>query len=221
MHRNDLRKAVRDQTDLDDSDVPDSMCDMFLREAFERTAAQRRQWPSYQASWVLEFPGRAASVTLPTDVNEITSLRTESKRINLIDFNFAEEMYGDRFGLPHAYSLWGRELYLWPKPAQDETLTLRGWRLPDYSWLDDNALEVDLDERLHLCVLHYAIALVYAQQEDPEFENQYMMRWSRTLEDIAKDVDRPPTYRPVVLNGGEDQGIQAPTLYARYGFDAL
>ena len=220
MKRDEFVSAMRDQTDLDSVDVPDQMAWMFLREAFERTTAQRRQWPSYQATWDLEFPAREASMVLPDDVNEIASLRT-SLRLNLVDFNFAEESYGDRFGKPRLYSVWGSELFLWPKPSQDETVSIRGWRKPDYLWLADPAMEADLDERLHLCLLHYAVSLVYAQQEDMELENQYMRRWSQTVEDAASDVDRPPTYRPIVLNGGEDQGIQAPTLSMRYGFDAL
>ena len=220
MNRDELVDAMRTQTDLDDVDVTDQMAHMFLQEAFERTAAQRRQWPAYQSSWTITVPANTQSVALPVDVAEIASLRS-NERLNNIDQSFAEEAYAGRSGRPGAYSIWGRQVYLWPKPTAETTISIRGWRLPNYAWLGDTAQEVDLDERLHMAVLHYAVSLVYAQQEDAELETQYMRRWQLVMEDMAKDIDRPPTYRPIVLNGGEHQGFGPQTLNQRFGFDSL
>lgn len=220
MNRDELVSAMRAQTDLDDVDVTDQMAYMFLQEAFERTAAQRRQWPAYQSSWTVTVPADTQAVDLPVDIAEIASLRS-TERLNHIDQSFAEEAYGARTGRPGAYSIWGRQLYLWPKPSVETSISIRGWRLPSYVWLGDTAEELDLDERLHMPVLHYAVALVYAQQEDSELESQYMRRWQLSVEEMAKDVDRPPTYRPIVLNGGEHQGFGPQTLNQRFGFDSL
>ena len=166
------------------------------------------------------MPAATQAVDLPVDIAEIASLRS-TERLNHIDQSFAEEAYGARTGRPGAYSIWGRQLYLWPKPSVESSISIRGWRLPSYVWLGDTAEELDLDERLHMPVLHYAVALVYAQQEDSELESQYMRRWQLSVEEMAKDVDRPPTYRPIVLNGGEHQGFGPQTLNQRFGFDSL
>ena len=121
-----------------------------------------------------------------------------------------------------SFSVWGQQLYLWPVPSSDTVLTVRGWRKPDPTWIEDPALEVDLDSRLHLPLLHYGIALVYAQQEDGELENQYMRRWAQSIADLKKDILRPSTYRPVVLNGGEDQHLYGGrSTWSRVGFDNL
>jgi hypothetical protein len=223
MNRNEFVAAIRSQTDLDAADVSDLTAHTYLQEAFERTTAQRRHWPSYESVWSYSVEANDASVTLATDVAEIASVMSSAanQRLSYIDHDFAEEAYSRPFGRTSAFSIWGGKMFLWPGSNSATTLTVRGWRRPSYSWLSDTALEADLDERLHSPLLHYAVALVYAQQEDLELESQYMRRWSAGVEDAARDIVRPPSYRPIVLNGGERQGMGRSSFDTRLGFDSL
>ena len=223
MNRNEFVSAMRQQTDLDEVDLSDSMAYMFLQEGFERTTAQRRHWPFYESVWSYSVAADDASLVLGTEVAEIASVMSSavSQRLSYVDHDFAEQAYSRPFGQTAAFSIWGGKMFLWPGSNSATTLTVRGWRRPLYSWLTDTALEADLDERLHSPLLHYATALVYAQQEDLELESQYMRRWSAGVEDAAKDIVRPPTYRPIVLNGGEGQNMGRSSLGTRLGFDTL
>tara|TARA_R110000772_G_scaffold75944_11_gene164477 strand:- start:618 stop:1292 length:675 start_codon:yes stop_codon:yes gene_type:complete len=224
MKRDDLIEAMWFQTDLDDVDVPVFNAKMFLTEAFERTAAVERHWPLYETVWTYNVTAGSPTVALDADTSEISAIMSDvtGYRLSSADHSFAEESYLGRTGRTSAFSVWGQQLYLWPVPSSDTVLTVRGWRKPDPTWIEDPALEVDLDSRLHLPLLHYGIALVYAQQEDGELENQYMRRWAQSIADLKKDILRPSTYRPVVLNGGEDQHLYGGrSTWSRVGFDNL
>jgi hypothetical protein len=222
MKRDELIDAMRFQTDLDDVDVPTFNATMFLTEAFERTAAQGRHWPSYQTTWHYTVPVDTATVALDADTAEITSVMSSvsSHRLLSADHDFAEESFRSRSGRTSNFSVWGTDLYLWPRPSVETVLTVRGYRHPDDTWLSDPAIDIDLDSRLHLPLLHYAVGLIYAQQEDELLENQYMRRWSQSVEDYKKAILRPSTYRPIVLNGGEDQHLNVAT-WSNVGFDNL
>lgn len=223
MKRDDLIGAMWFQTDLDDVDVPVFNAKMFLTEAFERTAAVERHWPLYETVWSYTVSAGATSVSLEANTSEISAIMSSvtSLRLASVDHSFAEESFSGRSGKAQSFSIWGQELYLWPVPSSETVLTVRGWRKPDPTWIEDPALEVDLDSRLHLPLLHYAVALVYAQQEDGELENQYMRRWAQSINDLKKDILRPSTYRPVVLNGGESQNINGRASWSRLSFDNL
>ena len=107
--------------------------------------------------------------------------------------------------VPLFFSLWAGQLYVWPVGFEDRTITVSGYRKPDDTWLTDPSLEVDLDVRLHFPLIHYAVALAYAQQEDPELEQQYLRRWQIQVGEFKDDILKPGLYSPVVLNGGLDQ----------------
>ena len=223
MKRDDLIDAIWYQTDLDDVDVPVFNAKMFLTEAFDRTASVERHWPFYETVWSYVVPADSASVALDVNTSEISAIMSEitNQRLSSADHSFAEESFGSRSGRTSCFSVWGQQLYVWPRPSVDTTLSVRGWRKPNPAWIEDPALEVDLDSRLHLPLLHYAVAMVYAQQEDSELENQYMRRWAQSITDFKKDILRPSTYRPVVLNGGEDQSLYGRSTWARLNFDNI
>ena len=81
---------------------------------------------------------------------------------------------------------------------------LRGYRKP-LNWIGDGtnpAAVVDADERLHQLLVHYAIALAYAQQEDDVLEDVYMKRWQNNLNTHRHAIMQPSYSRPLVLSGG-------------------
>lgn len=210
MNRDQLVAAMRLQTDLDEDDLPLGTATLFLQEAFERTAALERRWPSYETEWVYAILETDDGVqALDPSIAEIASVIDTSSGARLFhaDHAVVESNLRGQAGVARFFTLWGGNLHFWPAPAADRTFTVRGYRKPNYTWLSDTGTEVDLDVRLHIPLLHFAVALAYAQQEDDLLEQMYMNRWHQAIQVLQRDIMRAGVYRPVVLNGGDDNGL--------------
>lgn len=203
-----IRDKVRTQVDLDSEDLPDTTLDLFIREAFDRTFASERRWPFFEETWTLTKAIGDTTIDLPTatEVAFIQRIRS-SDNFNLT--HISQQMAEDNFegvtstGTPELFSVWGEVINLWPTPdsAEELTYTMRGWRKP--SWSGVAATELDGDVRLHAPIGWYAVALTYAQLEDPELEQVYMNRWGSALAEVRKDIMRPQYQEPIILNGGK------------------
>jgi hypothetical protein len=202
MTRDELIQAMRAQADLDEEDLADATAQMYLREAFHRTAALDRHWPTHEADWQYVF-GTSGSVTIDPRTAEVSSVVADltGKRLSVADHDLIKGATG-LVGAPMFFSLWGGKLYVWPKPPPDTEITVSGYRRPNTDWLSSPGMQVDLDERLHLPMFHYAMSLVFAQLEDPEQESQYMQRWASGTRALRDDIMKAGSYRPIVLNGG-------------------
>lgn len=207
MTRDQLIEAIRAQVDLDEEDLPLSVVSLYLREAFQRTAAMERRWPLYESVWEYTVDS-TGSVTLNTGTAEIISVNIAdtSRRLVFADHELIRSATGYTAGSIGVFSLWGGKLYLWPTPGdEDVAIEVSGYRKPNPDWLESPSTQVDLDDRLHLPLAHYATALAYAQQEDTELEATYMRRWENATKEFRDDIMKGNTYRPIVLNGGLDQ----------------
>ena len=207
MNRDELRAAIRNQTDIDVEDVSDATLDLYLREGFDRTAVRKHHWPDHQASW--EYNVSTPTVALATDTKEITAIILPDngyERLQYLDHDWAETQLSSREGKVVGFSIWAGLIYLWPNPDQTYKLAIRGWRKPSYDWLADPALEVDIDSRLHLALIHYAVGLVYLSQEDPQIAGDYMRAWDAAVEATTTEIVHPHDYAPQVLNGGITNG---------------
>lgn len=187
--------------------MPTATATMYLREAFDRTAARERRWPSYQQDWAYVVPAEDGNVTYDSTIAEIMSVYNSDtgQRLTFVDHDQIREIIG--MAPAKFFSLWGGKLWLWGAPDGDVNIEINGYRKPTYTWLSDPAREVDLDERLHSAIFHYAVSLTYAQQEDPELEQMYMRRWAAILGEVTGNVIRGQGYRPLVLNGGLNQSF--------------
>lgn len=213
MKRQQLRDLIRTQTDLDEEDLPDPLVDAHLEEAFYRTAALERRWPMYEHAWdAVTVDGVASFPVAPVEtIAELAAVTVAGDRLTFVDHDWAESaFYNYAAGSPKYFSVWGSNLYVWPK--LDGDVGLRGWRSPNPSWITDPALEVDLDVRLHMPLSHYAVSLAYSYQEDPELENLYMNRWGQQVEAVRRDIMQASAYTPIILNGGVNDG-EAPTRF--------
>lgn len=206
-----LRDRVRTQLDLDVDDLPDTVVDAYLKEGFDRTYAQEREWPFFEDSWDLTLPSGDTTMALPTAVGGVKRLRSVDTGANLVMIGqqFAEENF-QRTSMttlhPTLFSIWGGLIYLWPVPSpMGRDFTLRGHRRP--VWTGVAGDELDGDERLHTAIAHYACSLAYAQLEDPELETMYMQRWAALTDAVRTDIMLPQHHVPLILNGGANQRI--------------
>lgn len=220
MKLSELRTNVRRQTETLPDELPDSTIDWYLTQAFERQMAHENAWPLYEKTWELTLDVDASAILIPGDVNRpgIMSLRdvTSGYRLTMIDHSQADDWFGGvdpGATFPGYFSVWGDSLHLWPtmKFAMVRAFRLRGHRLPvDWVSLGPDA-EPDCDPRLHGPLIHYAIALAYAQQEDETLETVYMQRWQMDFQAAANAIMQPSHQKPFAMassiSGGGRLGI--------------
>ena len=215
MNLQQLRDAVRRQLDVDEEELPNETVDDFLREAFTRTINFTNEWPFFESDWDVVKPAAALSAPFPANINptQLVSLRdsTTGYRLIQVDHGLAEDRFIDAYSSGTVYmywSIWGSEIFFWPPPVDqaERTFHLRGHRMPT-DWVTAGAAaSPDCDERLHQLLIHYAIALAYAQQEDEVQEDVYMKRWQNNLNMIAGAILKPRYHQPGVLSGGISGG---------------
>jgi hypothetical protein len=202
------RDYVRNHLEVDDEELPDSLLNIYLQDGFEQTIARDNRWPRYEKTWSVSKVVDATTVTLPADllVSSIMSVLNGIHQLIYITQENAELMFSQAapptIGQPVYYSVWGRELNLWPNPGAEASydMTLRGYRQP--VWYNDASGIPDLDERLHPALCYYAMALCYSAQEDEILEGVHMARWDRDVASLMRAIKDPPRHRPLVMNGG-------------------
>jgi hypothetical protein len=211
-----LRSQVRDMADLDATDLSDSVIDQFAREGFQRIYALERRWPILQESYSFSTVAEQREYAISTigDIREIISVvdtSTQGARLTLIDYNAAEEIWLGNLDVssrPYFYSFWNKKICLWAKPDIVYPITVRAFRNPVYTWLDDTEEEIDLDEWFHAILPYFVLARVYQRQEDSDLSNMYMKSFEEGVAFARRDLMKASSAQPVVMSGGK----QYPTM---------
>jgi hypothetical protein len=131
-------------------------------------------WPVVTDTATIDIPAGCNVQQITALIDGVTRVRLMQIAVELAEDNFVS---GSAATMPIYYTIWGNQITLWPHYAGDpRDFTLRGYRL-EHDWIADGAsAEVDADPRLHMLLVHYAIALAYAQQEDEVLED-VTWRW--------------------------------------------
>jgi len=203
-------------SDLDSTDLSDSVIDQFAREGFQRIYALERRWPILQATYTFNTVADQREYTISTigDIREIISVvdtSAQGARLHLIDYNQAEMVWLGNLDVaarPYFYSFWNKKLQLWAKPNIVYPMTVRAFRNPVYSWLDDPEEDIDLDEWFHAILPYFVLARVYQRQEDSDLSAMYMRSFDEGVAFARRDLMKASSSQPVVMSGGR----QYPTL---------
>jgi len=203
-------------SDLDSTDLSDSVIDQFAREGFQRIYALERRWPILQATYTFNTVADQREYTISTigDIREIISVvdtSAQGARLHLIDYNQAEMVWLGNLDVaarPYFYSFWNKKLQLWAKPNIVYPMTVRAFRNPVYSWLDDPEEDIDLDEWFHAILPYFVLARVYQRQEDSDLSTMYMRSFDEGVAFARRDLMKASSSQPVVMSGGR----QYPTL---------
>lgn len=212
----DVRTMVRDISDLDSTDVPNSIIDNAVKEAFQRIVALERRYPKYQESYTFNTVANQRAYTTASigDIREIISLVDTSSsgaRLTMIPYDNAEEIWlgnTDTPSRPYFYAMWDGALHLYPKPDAIYSITVRAYRNPVYTWLTTTSQAIDLDEWFHILLAYFALARVYQRQEDPELSAMYMRSFEEGVAMARRDLMKTPSARPLIVSGGR----QYPTM---------
>lgn len=226
MNLSDIREKVRAITDLDTTDLPNTLLDMYAKDGFERMIALERRWPFYQKSYSLSTVANQREYAVSSigtgDVQEITSVvdtTNGGQRLTLIAHEDAEAVWNgssDLTGRPLHFSLWEGNLHLWPKPNAVYALSLRGFR-KSVDWTTNTTTQIDADSRLHQAIVYYVVAQAYQLQEDIELATFYRNSFDEAVRLVASDIMRPSSHRPLILSGSRfhetQDGWQYPVYY--------
>src|SRR5215831_8665199 len=122
MDVQDLRDFVRNHLEMDDEELPDTLLNPYMQEAFDRTMAADNRWPRYEKTWTVAVVPGITTATLPADLNvpsimSVVSV-TDGYRLVAINHENAEDLFAPTTmigtGSPIYYSIWGGQMYFWP-----------------------------------------------------------------------------------------------------------
>lgn len=209
----DLISLVRTTTSLDtESDLPTSLIRTYIKDGYEKIINTERRWPFFETIYTISTTTNQRSYPLSAigsgDLREVTSVVDTSvagNRLSLIPMEEAERIWNGAMDVamrPMYYLVWGYELKLYPKPSTVYPLSIRGYRKPSYTWVNDSSTQIDCDDRLHTALAYYAISQVYRRQEDPEMARDYMSLYNENVQVASKDIMRVPSQRPMIMAGG-------------------
>tara|TARA_R110002153_G_scaffold45623_1_gene128729 strand:+ start:6823 stop:7485 length:663 start_codon:yes stop_codon:yes gene_type:complete len=206
MNVQELRDAVRLQLDLEVEDLSNALIDLYLLEAFQQTTANENRWPWLETSWTVSATSDGLPIDMPATFGVAASVTGEGlQSVSHVNHSSAEAYYSDdTSGADTAdlFSLWGNQLYLWPKSNSVKTVTVRGWRLLSEDWSGVASGVPDCDSRLHPSMVHYAISRAYAGQEDDQLSAFYLSTWQRMISVTMTQIMRAEYQGPVQMGRG-------------------
>ena len=216
MSLTDVRLMVRNISDLDTTDLPNSVLDDFVKEAFQRIIVLERRRPKYQETYTFNTVVNQRAYTIATigDIREVISLvdtSTSGSRLTMIPYDNAEEIWlgnTDVASRPYFYALWDSALHLYAKPDAVYSITVRAYRNPLYTWLTTITNPIDCDEWFHILLVYFVLSRVYQRQEDPELSQMYLKSFEEGVAMARRDLMKTPSARPMLLSGGR----QYPTM---------
>ena len=212
----DVRTMVRNISDLDSVDLPNTIIDNAVKEAFQRIIALERRWPKYQETYTFNTVASQRPYTISTigDIREVISLVDTSSagsRLTMIPYDNAEDIWlgnTDVPSRPYFYAIWDAQLHLYPKPDAVYAITLRAYRNPVYTWLTNTSEAIEIDEWFHILLAYFVLARVYQRQEDPELSAMYLRSFEEGVAMARRDLMKTPSARPLLMSGGR----QYPTM---------
>lgn len=213
----ELVAFVRDITDLDEADLPQSLIISYMKDGFQRIINLERRWPFLEATYTLSTVAGQRDYAISAigsgnlrDVTSILDNSTAGNRLRYISLDDAENIWHGSFDTPSRplfYTEWGDTIKIYPKPDTVYPLTVRGYRKASYTWTADTTQEVDCDERLHTAIAYYAVAQAYKRQEDTEMSSMYKQSFDEAVMVARKELMRPNGNRPIVVS----RGVPRPT----------
>ena len=216
MSLTDVRLMVRNISDLDTTDLPNSIIDDAVKEAFQRVIVLERRWPKYQETYTFNTVANQRPYTISTigDIREVISLVDTSSagsRLTMIPYDNAEDIWlgnTDVASRPYFYAVWDGQLHLYAKPDAVYPITVRAYRNPVYTWLSTITDPIDCDEWFHILFSYFVLARVYQRQEDPELSAMYLKSFEEGVAMARRDLMKTPSARPLIVSGGR----QYPTM---------
>lgn len=202
-----VRAYVREYLDLEVEDLPDSLIDPWIAEAFRRIIRARQEWPAYETVATLVTDG---GFEYDLGLREVRSVFDQNYGpLNSTDFALAQARYRHHAsGRPRTFSTWAGKVRLWPAPSAGLTFHVSGYREPADPLASGVGTAFDLPHPdAYDLVVSYVMHKAYLREDEPELATIHKAQFDEGLAIIAKDETDAPTGVPVVLNGAGRQGV--------------
>ena len=214
-------------------DISQDLVLQFLKEGYQTIVAANNRWPWFETNWILNtilnqqnyttgyimISTTSPSYVIPTapqylyqmgEIVSFTNTTNAGNELILLPQSYAESLWvgtSNQAGIPAYYSQWSSGMKLWPKPNGVYLLSVRGYRVPSLTWLQDsnNAAStdyVDLNQELHMPLVNYAMGRIFQFQEDREMADTYMRFFQLGIKNYMDSLVAPSSNQPLILSGG-------------------
>lgn len=206
MDLGELRTWVRDQLDLDTTDLPNSILDIYIQDGADRIFMQEGRWPFYQDTWTMPTVASTTDYAIDSRVSRIETLRGESEEMIWYGRDEADWKYAlddTTTGEPNAWSQWDDQIRVYPTPDAVYTITIRGYRkMTDwYGDGTDDTVEPDVPAELQRAVGMWAIAQAYLREEDTGMYIIWVDTFTDELDKFQKRLKTETPAHPMILGG--------------------
>jgi len=210
----DIRNNVRTIMDLDATDLPNGVIDLYMRDGYQQIINLERRWRflefsfSYEAVQGQRSYGLDDLVSQP--IREIVSIvvnDSTGNRLELISYDEGEAKYSGALDTPNRplfFAIWEDKLHLFPTPDENYALNIRAYRDP-IDWVTGNTY-VDAFESLHFPIIYYVVSRVYQSQENTPMAQMYKQSFDEAVAIARRDLTRVDSASPLVLSGGSSRG---------------
>lgn len=209
-----IRGFVREITDLDVADLPDSLLNMYIRDGYNRILDLEKRWKFLEETFTFPTVANQRAYTVANftadPIREVVSIVDNTgigSRLDMIGYDMAEESYigsYDVAGNPLFYAVWDGQIHLYPKPSNVRTLICRGYREPA-DWITSGG-DVDAAKNLHLPLVYYACSRIYQRLEDTGMSAEYKRAFDEGVA-LARNAEmKPVSHAHLVLSHGQTRG---------------
>jgi hypothetical protein len=209
-----LRQIVRDITDLDSTDLTDSLLNAYLRDGYYRILDAGDRWTFLEKTFTFNTVAEQRAYTISAftadpiaEVISIVDPTGTGTRLDYISYDEGERTYMgsyDTSGDPLFYAVWEGKIHLFPKPNNVRTLTVRAYREP-IDWITSEGY-VDASPNLHYPLAYYACSRVYQRLEDTVMADAYKRSFDEGVALARQAILKPANHAHVVLSAGRTAG---------------
>jgi hypothetical protein len=209
-----LRDTVRNITDLDAEDLPDSLLNVYLRDGYYRILDLEKRWAFLEKSFTFNTVAEQRPYTISgftaDPISQIVSIVDNNNigfRLDMVSHDMAEQTYigsYDTSGDPLFYSIWEGKIHLFPKPNNVRTLVVRAYREP-IDWITSEG-NVDASANLHFPLVYYACSRVYQRLEDTLMAGEYKRSFDEGVTLASANLSKPTSHANLRLNAGQTSG---------------
>lgn len=219
----DIYQYILSFVDLDQTDVPQALCNAWIQEAYDDLIGQDVRWPWLEIggqdtsnNYSIETVNLQQNYALPTvnDQNNGVACVVDPKKIIAVQGPRWELTYHAQYGLekefpptflvsrePEFWSFWGEKgITLWPSPNGVYQINLRAYREP-CDFVSIGGL-VDGPADFGTCLQQYVLSNCWSQQSDLQQAAYWMQNYLAAKDRLRKRYIRGPLPENLVMNRG-------------------
>lgn len=219
-----IRDQVRDTVELDETDIPNSVLDLFIREGFDRIVHDQRRWSFYEDDFSFTTtPGQGSYplASIDATLDTVEGVEHPSWMCLPISHQLVQGQYAGSqvTGTPTNFSMWNDKLFLWPTPANPIVVSVRGYRKPTDWIAQGSGASPDCPEEFHPLIVVWALHRTYMQQDDMQMGQTLRSMFGEQLKVLSDDYTRPLVAEPSIVGATHGTAFSMLPPRLRYPFD--